>query len=216
VALDASAFPGEEEVYRELTELNQRLIFSRTSPYPHRVRYEVKPGDNLWLIVKRLQKENALQRLTTEFIQRTNGLSSPSIRPGLVLSIPKEPLRIQVNRSRFLLTLYLGDVILRRYPVCLGKDDKTPQGRFMIQSRLRDPAWIQPGKTIPFGSPENVLGTRWLGFKSSSEADGLGIHGTWEPETIGKLASNGCVRLSNPDVEELFDLVSIGTEVVIE
>jgi len=44
---------------------------------------------------------------------------------------------------------------------------------------------------------------------------GYGIHGTWEPETIGKAASAGCIRLLNSEIEELFNLVPLGTEVTI-
>jgi lipoprotein-anchoring transpeptidase ErfK/SrfK len=44
---------------------------------------------------------------------------------------------------------------------------------------------------------------------------GYGIHGTWEPGTIGKQASAGCVRLGNADVEELFIIIPVGTPVTI-
>jgi hypothetical protein len=63
----------------------------------------------------------------------------------------------------------------------------------------RDP--IEPGK-------ENPIGTRWIGLK-----DGYGIHGTNEPLSIGRAASHGCIRLGRKEIEELFDLVKIGTEV---
>ncbi|MFO0983828.1 MAG: L,D-transpeptidase family protein [Planctomycetota bacterium] len=216
-ALESGSFPGDDQAYQRLVELNRLLIFTRDSPYPARIAYKVQPGDSLWRIVRRLQKEHPGLRLTSEFVQRTNELASDRLKPGLALSIPSEPVRIGVSKARFQLTLYLGDVILRRYAVCLGKDGKTPAGAFQINSRIQNPPWIKPGKgTIPFGDKENVLGTRWLGFQKSDQADGLGIHGTWEPETIGKSLSQGCVRLRNEDVEELFDLVPEGTAVTIE
>ncbi len=45
--------------------------------------------------------------------------------------------------------------------------------------------------------------------------NGHGIHGTNQPSSIGQATSNGCVRMSNADVEQLFDLVSVGTRVTI-
>jgi len=44
---------------------------------------------------------------------------------------------------------------------------------------------------------------------------GYGLHGTTDPKSLGKQVTQGCVRLSNSDVEELYTIVPIGTEVVI-
>ena len=64
---------------------------------------------------------------------------------------------------------------------------------------------------VPFGDKENVLGTRWIRLvpngKTSRQVSGLGIHGTWDPTSIGKAESNGCLRLLNKDVEELFAII---------
>ncbi|MCP5120636.1 MAG: L,D-transpeptidase, partial [bacterium] len=56
---------------------------------------------------------------------------------------------------------------------------------------------------------DNPLGTRWLGVSKPH----YGIHGTNLPESIGKRASGGCIRLHNAHVEELFELVEIGDTV---
>ena len=55
-----------------------------------------------------------------------------------------------------------------------------------------------------------MLGTRRLDL-----GDGYGIHGTDHPESIGKAASHGCVRLRNEDIEKLYDMVPVGTPVYI-
>ncbi|MBM3248214.1 MAG: L,D-transpeptidase, partial [Candidatus Omnitrophica bacterium] len=55
------------------------------------------------------------------------------------------------------------------------------------------------------------LGTRWMGF----DIPEYGIHGTTEPESIGKQATKGCVRMINKDVEELYSILPVGTEVTI-
>jgi lipoprotein-anchoring transpeptidase ErfK/SrfK len=63
---------------------------------------------------------------------------------------------------------------------------------------------------VPPG-PSNPLGTRWLGLS----VKGFGIHGTNVPQSIGKNASHGCIRMRNSDVEELFELVQVGDAVEI-
>jgi len=74
------------------------------------------------------------------------------------------------------------------------------------------PEWFRPGGgVIPYGDPGNLLGTRWMAIDSP----GYGIHGTWEPETIGKQLSAGCIRMLNRDVEELYTIVPVGTPVKI-
>ena len=84
-------------------------------------------------------------------------------------------------------------------------------GTFKIITRIPNPVWYTQGAVVPTDSPENVLGSRWMGI----DKKGYGIHGTIDPEAIGKQATAGCVRMTNRDAEELFDIVPVGTEVTI-
>lgn len=82
---------------------------------------------------------------------------------------------------------------------------------------MKEPAWYSPdGGVFPYGHKENILGTRWIGFKDKPDLRGYGIHGTTQPETIGTESSNGCIRMLNSDVEELYDFVTLNTEIVIQ
>jgi lipoprotein-anchoring transpeptidase ErfK/SrfK len=105
--------------------------------------------------------------------------------------------------------------VLAAYRVGLGKDGRTPRGSFTIEVKQENPVWWKDGQAIPFGDPENVLGTRWMGFEDRPGTSGYGIHGTTEPETIGLNRSMGCVRMRNEEVQELFDFVPRGTSVEI-
>src|SRR5690242_18467194 len=99
--------------------------------------------------------------------------------------------------------------VVKIYPIAVGKKSTpSPSGSFHIASRVVKPTWYQAGKVIGPG-PANPVGTRWmgLGFK------GYGIHGTNMPNSIGKAASHGCIRMRNHDVEELFELVQVGDSV---
>jgi lipoprotein-anchoring transpeptidase ErfK/SrfK len=101
----------------------------------------------------------------------------------------------------------------KRYRIRTGKEDyMTPLGDFTIETKVKFPKWTNPedGKFHPAGDPTNELGTRWMAFQGS-----IGIHGTIHPDTVGKYASNGCVGMLTQDVEELYDLVPIGTPIKI-
>jgi lipoprotein-anchoring transpeptidase ErfK/SrfK len=111
--------------------------------------------------------------------------------------------------------------VARIYPVAIGKGDgekelsATPEGDFVIDAKIKDPPWYRRGERIEHADPRNILGTRWMGFKPTSELTGYGIHGTTEPQTVPGRASNGCIRMHNADVEELFEWVPKGTKVYV-
>ena len=88
---------------------------------------------------------------------------------------------------------------------------ETPEGKFKVTTKVPHPVWYHEKKQIPPDSPENLLGTRWLGL----DKKGYGIHGTRNPESINEAASHGCVRMYNHDVEELFEWIPVGTPVSI-
>ena len=69
-------------------------------------------------------------------------------------------------------------------------------------------------KRIPPG-PANPLGERWIGF-AHGEGWTIGIHGTPNPELLGRAVSHGCVRMRNADVVGIYERVRIGTPVVVE
>ncbi|BBH19334.1 hypothetical protein Back11_06790 [Paenibacillus baekrokdamisoli] len=117
------------------------------------------------------------------------------------LTLPETPLSIIVDRKTHRLAVVSGDVIVRSYSVGLG-GDKTPGGSFYISEKVKNPNGHDDGE---FGSRGMTLsGTRYA------------IHGTNEPSSVGKDESHGCVRMNKEDVEELFDLVPLGTKVEIK
>jgi lipoprotein-anchoring transpeptidase ErfK/SrfK len=97
------------------------------------------------------------------------------------------------------------------YPVAVGKESTpSPTGTFRIVARVVDPTYYHEGKVIAPG-PHNPLGNRWMGL----DLKGYGIHGTNAPQSIGKAASHGCIRLAKHDLEELFSMVKAGDTVEI-
>jgi lipoprotein-anchoring transpeptidase ErfK/SrfK len=148
---------------------------------------------------------------TIELIKVRNGLKKDIIRVGQRLSIWTAPFNIFVDKSQNILMLKTGNEVLKVYRISTGLNNSTPIGEYTITTKLVDPVWFNKGIVVPPDSPQNVLGTRWLGFNLS----GYGIHGTVEPETIGQQVTAGCVRMRNNEVEELYDMIPYGTKVVI-
>lgn len=112
--------------------------------------------------------------------------------------------------------LYQGDMLLSSYPVAIGTaETPTPQGEFTVSKMVENPVWQSPWTgEIHEPGPNSALGLRWIEF-ASTEAGSFGFHGTPTVESIGKAASNGCVRMYNEDVVALFAQVSVGTPVSV-
>jgi lipoprotein-anchoring transpeptidase ErfK/SrfK len=76
--------------------------------------------------------------------------------------------------------------------------------------------WTAPdGRVYQYGDEGYQLGERWIAFEDQPGASGIGIHGTHDEASIGTMCSNGCLRMKNEDVIELYDFVRNGTEVKI-
>ncbi len=187
----------------QLGGVNMALLLSQTVTEWDSV-HEVQPAETLGKIASD-------HGTTVEFMKKANGLDSDLIRPGQKLKIPKGHFNLIVDKSQNRLLLTAQDQFVKAYPVSTGKDNSTPVGTFKIINKISNPVWYKQGAVVPPESPENILGTRWLGF----DKKGYGIHGTTEPETLGQQVTAGCVRMANSDVEEIFAIVPVGTEVTI-
>ncbi|AGL00899.1 L,D-transpeptidase [Desulfoscipio gibsoniae] len=127
--------------------------------------------------------------------------------------------KIIINKGTNTLYLYKEGELYKSYPVATGKDPLyTPEGVFKIANKIED-----HGREL---KPQ--LGDRWMGLAVPFEQDNravkdarapvgskYGIHGTNEPDSIGKHASGGCIRMDNRQVAELFKLVEVNTIVEI-
>lgn len=191
-------------IRKALEELNLKILFSPILTSDSFL-YTVKPGDAVYKIAKD-------HHTTVELIQKSNHLTSDLIRTGMKLKISKAVYSIQIDKSENKLELFSDRELLRTYSVATGREiHPTPIGSFTIANKLVDPTWYKTGAVLAPGSPNNILGTRWLGFSLPS----YGIHGTTLPETIGTSASEGCIRMHNHDVEELYTIVPVGAAVTV-
>ncbi len=131
----------------------------------------------------------------------------------------KYPVYVTVDRANFQLKLWEHLKLAKTYPIAVGMQGlETPAGTYTIDDKQVNPSWHVPdsawagdlaGKVIPPG-PEDPIKARWMGFYN-----GAGIHGTDDVASLGSAASHGCVRMSIPDVEALYDQVPLGTPIYI-
>ncbi len=187
----------------KLGAINMKILFS-PAPVAGAVSYEVKPGDSLFSLARRFGT-------TVDLIRRANRLTGDRIAAGNKLKIYTVRFGVVVSKSRHTLTLKAGEEVLKVYRVSTGSGDLTPVGTFPVVNKVVDPPWYRPGEVIPAGSPKNMLGSRWIGISKK----GYGIHGTNDPATIGFSCTEGCIRMKNEDVEELFVVLPVDAEVVI-
>jgi lipoprotein-anchoring transpeptidase ErfK/SrfK len=130
------------------------------------------------------------------------------------------PVVLVVERNAFQLKFYKRLKLQRSYTIAVGAlGFDTPAGLYHIQNKAVNPAWSVPnkpwagslaGSVVPGGTPQNPLKARWLGIY-----DGAGIHGTDQVASLGTAASHGCVRMSIPEVIELYDQVPVGAPIYI-
>jgi lipoprotein-anchoring transpeptidase ErfK/SrfK len=129
------------------------------------------------------------------------------------------PSYLTLDRGSFTLRLWEHLKLAKTYTVAVGQEGlETPEGLYAIEEKEENPSWHVPdsawagdlaGQVIPPG-PADPIKARWMAIY-----EGAGIHGTEEIESLGSAASHGCVRMSIPDVEELYDRVEVGTPIFI-
>lgn len=188
---------------KKVEDLNIRLLFSSVITKGS-LLYEIKPGDTLTKIAQEFNT-------TVDLIKKANNLRDDKILPGRKIKVFNQAFSILVDKSQNTLILKSNEEVIKTYIVSTGINNSTPTGNFKILNKLLNPTWFKPGVVIPASSPENILGSRWLGF----DLPGYGIHGTTDPQSLGKQVTQGCVRMSNQDIEELYLIVPFGTEVNI-
>jgi hypothetical protein len=113
---------------------------------------------------------------------------------------PKSTVSLEINPLTNRLTVIRNGVPVKTYPIALGKPTTpTPVGDLRVINKYKN-----------WGSG---FGTRWIGLNVPWGI--YGIHGTNKPHSIGRDASHGCIRMLNRHVEELYELVDVGTKVTI-
>ena len=213
-------------------EINQTLIFSPTvsANDPLTESYKVVSGD----VLERIARTRGLA-VDWRLLARVNRMSNPNaLRLGQTLKLVRGPFHAVVHKSGYRVDLYAGTPIapgsagtpredgseegwtyIRSFPVGLGENNGTPLGTFVVKknSKLINPHWVNPRTAEKFDAndPKNPIGEHWLGLTGVDDKTkaiaGYGLHGTIQPESIGKEMSMGCVRMRSEDIALVWELL---------
>jgi lipoprotein-anchoring transpeptidase ErfK/SrfK len=187
--------------------------------FPSMERIKSKRGLKIRAVQLRHRIDAALSEPDAE---RRLRIPAKRIQPKVTTAELEEkyPIVLVADRNNFQLHLYENLELARSYTVAVGAVGfDTPAGLYHIQNKAVNPAWSVPnsdwagslaGTVVPGGVPENPLKARWLGIY-----DGAGIHGTDVTSSLGTAASHGCIRMSIPEVIELYDKVPVGSPIYI-
>jgi lipoprotein-anchoring transpeptidase ErfK/SrfK len=212
------------DVKEQLRDLSDKWLFEKTI-YPDDKlcgSYKVKSGDLLSTIARKY-------KVPWEILLGINKIrKAENLRAGETIKVVNGPFHVRVDRSAFTMDLYLQDkTFVRSFRIGLGKPGhETPTGLWRVKSngKLEKPPWPDPdtGKMYYAEDPDYPLGSRWIGLDglegNAKSRTGFGIHGTKDPEQIGKADSRGCIRMYNGDVVLMYNLLvpSISTVRVVE
>ena len=194
--------PEWREFLRSRIEKTAKSIYF--SPQPHYMTpYTVQPGDQLTKIAK-------LYNVPWEYLAKLNEADPRKIRPGQKLKVIKGPFAAVVDLGRFELTIQHHGFFVKRYKVGIGKDGTSPIGEFTVKNKLTNPTYYGRDGVIAADDPQNPLGEYWIDI-----GDSYGIHGTIDPNSIGKAESRGCIRMLNEEAAEVYGFLGIGAKVII-
>lgn len=167
--------------------------------------YEVQSGERLEDIGQRYD-------VPWQLLAKINGIDDPqSLRPGERLKVVRGPFTAVVSLQKREMTVLLSDgSYAGRFKIGIGVDQPPREGVFAVSDKATDPVYRGRDRAIPPHDPNNPLGARWIGLGAD-----LGIHGTNRPESIGRTDLPGSISLDPRDIEDVFDILSVGSKVTI-
>jgi L,D-transpeptidase catalytic domain/Putative peptidoglycan binding domain len=192
-----------------------RLIVSVTS-------LQLVPGSWGRRVDATLFRRELAERLVRPGSRSVLRVPTRIVRPrmGTQRLIARNAYYITIDRGAKRLRLFRRLKLAKTYTIAVGRIGlETPAGYYRVRTKAVNPAWYVPkeswagslaGKIIPGDSPDNPIKARWLGIY-----DGAGIHGTDDIASLGTAASHGCIRMSIPDVKQLYSIVPVGTPIYI-
>jgi hypothetical protein len=166
--------------------------------------YTVQPGDTIERIAAGY---NIPPRLLSRINLIPDGEQPP---PGKELKVLRGPFNALVYLERYELVLVLDDRYAGRMSIGIGGDHVRLEGDYEVQAKTANPAYRGRDISIAAGDPNNPLGELLLDLGNQ-----IGLHGTNDPNSLGRFGGRGSIRLKNEDMEDLFRILSVGSRVSI-
>ncbi|MFZ5831237.1 MAG: L,D-transpeptidase family protein [Planctomycetota bacterium] len=167
--------------------------------------YQVRAGETLEQIAQ-------YYAVPADLLAKINGLSSASaLQPGQPLKVMRGPFEAKVHLGRRELVLYLNGRYAGKFSIGVGRDQPNLEGSYLVRNKVLDPKYYGPdGFTVDVPGPANPLGRYCVELGS-----GIGIHGTNNPQAIGRDDNRGTICLNDRDAEDVFSILSVGSRVTI-
>ena len=167
--------------------------------------YRVQSGETLEQIA-------SLYSVPWQLLAKINGIRDPqSLPPGTELKVVRGPFSAVVDLNSYELTLMLGDRYAGRFPVGAGANHSRLDGIYVVRAKTLNPAYYGPNGNFAPDNPNNPLGEYWIDLGNQ-----VGLHGTDHPEDLHRSGGQGAVCLSNTDIEDIYDILSVGSRVIIQ
>lgn len=181
---------------RLLDPLAATVVYSYE--YPLDAHHGVQPGETL----DQIASHYSVERQT---LAKINGLSNQQLQPGQQLKVLQGPFHALVDLSDHELSLVVGGRYAGRFPLSVGQDFPQQEGRYTVLAKTQ-----QPSAAASSGSAGGPSSGYWIALDGS-----LGFHIAPDPNGIGRTGGPGFLGLREQDLAELFDLLSVGSTVVV-
>ncbi len=186
-----------------LDQIAGTVIYSR-SPNEFAHVHVVEAGETLETIAE-------TNHVPWQLLARINGIRDPqNLQPGQQLKVVSGPFHAVVHLDDGELTLMVQDRYAGRFPIGIGQDHENLEGTYQVRDKLVNPTYYGREEVVDADDPRNPLGERWIGLGNQ-----IGIHGTNDPKHVGKTQPAGAICLGDRDIEDVYDILSVGSRVVI-
>jgi hypothetical protein len=208
--------PAEQA--KQITDLLDQLAGTVIYSRQHLLEpaYMTQPGDTLESISQRYS-------IPWQLLGRINGLlpanasnndvtvKDKPLPPNTELKVIRGPFEAVVRLDRHELTLVLKNRYAGRFPIGVGRDQPRLDGNYTVLDKTANPTYYGPDNvTISPNDPKNPLGSAWIGL-----TDRIGIHGTNNPQSVGRDDNRGTISVSERDLQDLYGILSVGSRVTV-
>ena len=201
--------PGKTKTLKS----GDQILVPNVEPFDLASVKEIKPGSEIAAQgVNEVEEEQDAQSKSAD--ENTETQKSEAA-PG--------PIAVKIDTKTNMLGVFEGDKIIAAYPVTVGSaQTESPIGEWKVRRITKMPTFRYDKEMLEHGErssnfhllppgPRNPVGVMWIALNKK----GIAIHGTNEPDSIGRSASHGCVRLANWDVVRLATKIKSGDSVSI-
>ena len=203
---------------KQINDLLDRLAGTVIYSQKHYLEpaYVTQPGDTL-------EKVSQRYSVPWQLLAKINGLIAPDVPTidnttkdlplpvNMPLKVLRGPFTAVVRLDRHELTLMVEDRYAGRFRIGIGRDQPKLDGEYVVREKTLNPTYYGPdGLTLNPNDPKNPLGGAWIGL-----SERIGIHGTSNPQGVGRDDNLGTICVGKRDLQDLYGILSVGSRVTV-